>query len=355
MSPQVKKFKPGSIIYFEKDKADSVFLLKEGKVNLIYDDIQIGEKVIDQITTGEFFGVKSGLIRCPREETAKVVTDSIVFEFSAQEFEILIMKNTKIILKMLKAFSNQLRKVGKQVQGLVSNRVASEPADDFFHIGEYYLKNKKYKQAMTVYQRYIHYYPGGKYATLAKKRHELAKNSLDSYGDGGGPAPSMEDEDSDDFENFDESPFIESSDVEDIDNDFGFDSGMDNNNKSEGGKIYYKGVSFMSQGKYLDAFNTFKKVLNVGTEEERVLASYEIGKSLFFLNKFKECINHYSSFLSKHPDYVEKNEILFYIGSSFSKIGDNTKAEKYFNNIISSTNQSDKIYRKAQKALRELV
>ena len=94
MSPRAKSFKAGSIIYFEGDKASDIYLLKQGKVNLIYDDLRLGEKVIDQISMGEFFGVKSGLIHFPREETAKIISDSVVFEFSSQEFEALIMKNT---------------------------------------------------------------------------------------------------------------------------------------------------------------------------------------------------------------------------------------------------------------------
>ncbi len=87
MSPRVKNFNAGSIIYFEHDKADCVFLLKEGKVNLVYDDITTKEKIIDSIAPGEFFGVKSGLIKYPREETAQVVTTSVILEFPAAEFE----------------------------------------------------------------------------------------------------------------------------------------------------------------------------------------------------------------------------------------------------------------------------
>ena len=96
MSPQMKNFKPGSIIYFEGDKADSVYLLKQGRVNLIYSDIHVREEISDQISAGEFFGVKSGLIYLPGEETAKVTANSIVFEFSAVEFEALVIKNSKI-------------------------------------------------------------------------------------------------------------------------------------------------------------------------------------------------------------------------------------------------------------------
>ncbi len=348
MSPRTKNFKVGSIIYFEKDKAESVYLLKEGKINLIYDDLQLGDKVIDSISAGEFFGVKSGLIRYPREETAKVVQDSLVLEFSATEFESLITKNTNIVLKMLKAFSNQLRKVGKQVQSIVATKVTTETSDNFFLIGEYYLKNKKYKQAITVYQRYTHYYPDGKYASLAEKRLELTKKALDTYGEGGGPAPIL---DNVIQQNVKQNKPVKTE--EDDHPDQSFNKSLDGDQNSQG-KNYYKGLSFMSQGKYIDAFNVFKKVLQEGTEEEKNMSNLEIGKCLFFLKKYNECINHLHGFITKNPNFHDKNEVFFYIASSYASINDKSNASDYFNDIISNSNENDKIYRKAQKALKEL-
>ena len=192
MAPRMKVFKPGSILYFMGDKSDSVFLLKEGKVTLEYNDIQTGEEQVDFISSGEFFGVKSGLIRFAREETAKVTTNSTIIEFSTADFEALITKNTSIILKMLKVFSNQLRRIGKQVQNLVKYTITSDHSVEFFNIGEYYLKNKKYTQAITVYNRYLECYPDGKKSRTAMDRLSIAKNALDNYGDGGGPNPNLE-------------------------------------------------------------------------------------------------------------------------------------------------------------------
>ena len=189
MSPRAKNFNPNSIIYFEGDKADNVFLLKSGKINLVYNDLATKEKIIDTISPGEFFGVKSGLIKYPREETAQAVTSTVIFEFPAAEFEALLMKNTQIILKILKVFSNQLRKVGKQIQSIVSNKVASDPSDEFFQIGEYYLKNRKFKQAYTVYKRYLSHYPNGKFASSAAKRLNNVKSSLETMGGAKSQAP----------------------------------------------------------------------------------------------------------------------------------------------------------------------
>lgn len=349
MSPQAKNFKVGSIIYFESDRSESVFLLKSGKVDLVYEDPQLAEKVVDQISTGEFFGVKSGLIKKPREETAKVAANSIVLEFSANEFEALIMKNPNIILKMLKVFSNQLRKIGKKIQTLVSKKVSGDSSDEFFQIGEYYLKNKKYKQAMTVYQRYLHYYPDGTFSSAAAKRLEVAEKALDSYGDGGGPAPEMTGGSS-------SSSAPEAEDVEELTEEVLSDQNEIENNvyNTEEEKLYYKGVAYMSQGKYAEAFKIFQKILTMDNEEMMEMANYEIGKCLFHLEKYDKSIDHLSNFIAKNPDFSEKAEGFFYLGSCFIKTGETAKAKKCFEDTLAGSDQGDAVYRKAQRALKEM-
>jgi CRP-like cAMP-binding protein len=409
MSPRAKNFNAGSIIFFEGDVADSVYLLKEGKVNLEYTDVTTREKIIDLISTGEFFGVKSGLIKYPREETAKVMDTSVLYEFSATEFESLIIKNHKIILKMLKVFSNHLRNIGKQIQNLVSEKTTSDAADEFFQIGDYYYKSKKYKSAITVYQRYINYYPSGRFAKLSKERLGEAKNALNMYGDEGGPAPILNNggvekpvspqaarqakqEEADLSGGFSADSgsgddFGAASDFDDTSDTSGgggftdFDSGNDtdfensseesstdlnsfdspaassvpsNSGSTDEQKIYYKGVSFMNTGKYLDAFNTLKKVLAMNDENTKILASFEIGKCFFFLEKYSECINHLTKFLSLHPTFDERNEVLFYVGNSYAKTGEKDKADKIYKGILSKTKPNDPVNRKTQRALKEL-
>ncbi len=70
MSPKAVQYRANSIIYFKGDTSDRVYLLNSGKVSLNYIDIETGQEVHDLIKMGEFFGVKSGLGRYPREETA---------------------------------------------------------------------------------------------------------------------------------------------------------------------------------------------------------------------------------------------------------------------------------------------
>lgn len=340
MAPRSVNYKPGSIVYFIDDKADSVFLLKEGKVKLTSIDIETGNETVDFIATGEFFGVKSGLIKYPREETSTIVQPSNVIEFSTPEFEALITKNTSIILKMLKAFSNQLRRIGKQVQSIVGNKVSTNPADDMFQIGDYYLKSKKYKQAITVYKRYTSSYPNARHSNIVTSRLSLAEGALASYGEGGGPTPVLE--------SVTEGLTYK---IPDIDTNL---TSSDNNFGTEEERTYYKGVSLMSQQKYGEAFNEFKKTLATDNDSIKMKSAFEIGRCLFFVNKFNECIQHFVGFTKKYTNYEDLASAFYYIGVSYHKIGNKQNATDFLKKTLTSSKPDDDIYKKSQKALKEI-
>ncbi|GAB1484943.1 hypothetical protein MASR2M78_37610 [Treponema sp.] len=124
---------------------------------------------------GEFFGVKSAMGRYPREENALVLQDSAVVSFTVPEFEQLAMTNIRIVMKMLKVFSNQLRRIHKQVSNLLKTEEQQSPEIGLFKVGEYYLKNRQYAQAKYVFGRYLTYYPAGKMAAQAAKFVEACR------------------------------------------------------------------------------------------------------------------------------------------------------------------------------------
>ena len=184
MSPKAAQYKANSIVYFRGDLNERVYILKSGRVVLKYNDIETGQEMQDVIKTGEFFGVKSALGKYPREETAVVLQDSAMVTFSVPEFEQVAMKNTRIIVKMLKVFSTQLRRIHKQVRNLLSTGEQVNPEEGLYNIGQYYLNTKKYKQALYAFRRYLTYYPSGKFAGDANDSIQLCER----YVQGGGAA-----------------------------------------------------------------------------------------------------------------------------------------------------------------------
>ena len=65
--PKAMQYTKGSIIYFEGDRDERVFILQQGVVLLSSTDIETGQAVAEQVKSSEFFGVKSAFGHFPRE------------------------------------------------------------------------------------------------------------------------------------------------------------------------------------------------------------------------------------------------------------------------------------------------
>ena len=329
MSPKAIQYRTNSIIFFKGDISDKVYILNSGKVSLNYIDIETGQEVHDLIKTGEFFGVKSAFGRYPREETAVVLQDSAVIAFSVPEFEQLISKNTRIIMKMLKVFSNQLRRIHKQVQNLLYAEEQVNPETGLFRIGEYYLTNKKYNQALYAYKQYLVYYPSGVHSAEATKKIETAEEFLQKYGQGKGPAGSGQK------------------------NKAVVDKPQKTKELSNVAQSYYNAVSLISQQKYEPAYSEFRKIIERGNDEEYLAKSqFEMGRCLFFMQKYQDCINSFTNLIQKYPTHPDLKDALFFVGKCYQALGDSSKAEGFYKKIMSMTSEEEPLYRKVKKALR---
>lgn len=178
--PSIKRFNEGSIIYFDKDVGTEVFLLKSGKVVIKFVSEDTGEEVSKVVRPGEIFGLKSAIISAPRGETAISAEVSEVISFDVREFENFISSKPEVLFKTLKALSNQLRNIGIKVNNLLSNNVVIRPDIGMFKIGEYFLMNKKYKQSIQVFERFLKSYPDSNLINEAKKRIQIAKKAMET-------------------------------------------------------------------------------------------------------------------------------------------------------------------------------
>ena len=340
MSPKAVQYRSNSIIYFKGDQSDRIFLLNSGKVSLSSVDIETGQEVRDMIKMGEFFGVKSALGRYMREETAIVMQDSAVMVFSVPEFEQVASKNTRIITKMLTVFSNQLRRIHRQVQNLMVSDEQVNPETGLYKIGEYYLKNKRFGQALYAYKRYLVYYPTGAYATDVTSKIVQSEEFLSRYGSGAptgpssGPAPASP------------GPAVHAAAAP---------AAAASAENSELAQQYYNSVSLVSQEKYLEAFKAFKKILDGGPDPEYTAkAEFEMAKCLFYLKQYDNCIKSFTAIAQKFPKHPELKEALFFVGRSYEEKGDKVKAGGLYKKIISMGAEDDPVVRKVKKALRAL-
>jgi len=321
------QYNAGSVIYFQGDPADKVFILQNGMVNLTYQDMETGQDVHDVVQPGEFFGVKSALGRYSREENAMALQDATIMAFTVPEFETLALANTRIIMKMLKVFSNQLRKIHKQVSSLMEKEDQQNPEAGLFSVGEYYLKNKNYAQARYVFSRYLTYYPSGRNAAQATDYLQQAEQALTK---GGTPASTK--------------AVPERAAA-------GGEADMTGT-----AKAYYDAVSLLSQQKYQQAYFAFKKIVDANDDPEHVAKSnFEIGRCLFLLNKFDDCIRFYTVMITKYPRHPDLADALFYMGQSYEKNNRKDQAQTFYKKILSMPgDEDDGIKVKANRALKAM-
>lgn len=165
-----RKYKSGSIIYFENDKSENIYILKSGRVILTSQKLDTGEEVKEEVKHGEFFGVKSAIGKYPREETAQTIGETVVLILRLSDFERLVLKNPQVVRKMLRVFSNQLRRVHKMVRSVMGEGDIVNPDVELFRIGEYYYKSGIFQQAEYVYKRLMEHHPDSQYAEVAMQK-----------------------------------------------------------------------------------------------------------------------------------------------------------------------------------------
>ena len=183
--PKAVQFKPNSVIYFAGDVDERVFLLQKGRIALTSTDIETGKQVTEYIREGEFFGVKSALGHFPREESVMVISDALVLAFSTPEFESFAQSNTRIIMKMLKVFSNQLRHIHRQIESMLHSEEQTNPDDGLCSVAKCFFSSQQYKPAAEVAIRYLRLYPNGKHVSEMK---QIAQSNLATEQANGGPS-----------------------------------------------------------------------------------------------------------------------------------------------------------------------
>jgi tetratricopeptide (TPR) repeat protein len=331
MAPKAMSFKANSVIYFRGDLSDKIFILKTGKVSLSSQDIETGAEVRELIQMGEFFGVKSALGRYPREESALVLGDANVLQFSVPEFEQFVSTNTRVIMKMMKVFSNQLRRIHGRVNSLLNIDDKSDPQKGLITIGDYYLKKRMYPQALHVFRSYLTYYPSGKFADKAAANSKAAEQYAQKYGSGKGPVPASSAQ----------AP--------------GSAAPKAAEPAGDAAKMYYNAVSIFSQNNFMDALKEFKKIAEANQNEEYTVKSmFEIGRCLFQLKQYDQCIKHFTGLIQRYPKMPDLADALFYVGQCYEAKNEKDKAVGFYKKIFSMSAEDDPVRRKVMKALRAL-
>jgi len=313
--PVEKRFRAGSVIYFDHEVGDTLYILKAGEVELSFMEPETGEKLRKPVQIGEFFGLKSAIIGHTRGEVAEALTDVVTIEFKAAEFETYVATNVELMKKLLRVFSGQLRNLGIKVNNYLGNNVLYAPNIGLFKIGEYYLNQKKYAQAIQVYERYLKHYGQTNLAKEAEYRIQICQDALKT-----GFLKSYQP-----LEKIMETTAVDSVNVtvQDVAQD------MTNAHSTLGVKeamdAFYKAKAFFDGGDYAGAEKMIQSFLqkNLANVDPAMVVKGKLLllTALFKQKKFSECAQAAQGFLNEIKDPATVKEILFVLADIYKALG----------------------------------
>ncbi len=103
-----KLFSRGTVLFHEGDPGHEMFIIQKGKVQ-VKKKVGPSEKVLAELSDGEFFGEMALLLGMDRSATVEVVEDSKILVVGPDTFESLLKSSPEIALKMLKKMAQRLR------------------------------------------------------------------------------------------------------------------------------------------------------------------------------------------------------------------------------------------------------
>jgi len=130
-----RTFQPGEMIFSEFEPGDTFYLIQAGRVQLVklIGDI---EKTLDILQPSEMFGEMAILENSPRSATAIALDAVKVLEFNSQNFDILMMGNPQIALKLLKMFCKRIYDSKRRFMILTLEEPPAKIADVFLMLDE---------------------------------------------------------------------------------------------------------------------------------------------------------------------------------------------------------------------------
>ncbi len=166
--PKAMSYSKGSVVYFEGDSDDRVFILQKGRAVIETIDVETRLQTSEQIKQGEFFGVKSAIGHFPREETVKTLEDSVCISMTSQEFELLFSNNKQLIMKMLRVFSNQLRQIHKKTEAVLNKNDSINQVSGLYSVAKAFYEDGHWQSCEDVCKTYLKFYPTAQHANQIK-------------------------------------------------------------------------------------------------------------------------------------------------------------------------------------------
>lgn len=355
--PVARNYNGGSIVYFQGDRGDDVYVLQKGRVILIGTALDTGEEVKTDVQKGEFFGVKSSLGHYPREETAQVLGATNLLVFKQSEFEKLVLQNTRLIMKMLKVFSRQLRDIHRQVRDILKTGAAREPSFELMNVAESFFRSGHIDHCVHAFEKYLEHYPGGRYSGRAKELLGKARKG-EMYPPGYAALESVaghEEEPNDDVMVRDGLGSATGT----VEDPFALNAApAERPPESSISDVFYEGMDSFSKQDFKGALSKYVKCLEfkkLDSEGAEIFsrAHYEKARAEMKLEQLDDATASLSLYLKKYPTGEHVKDSIFQMGVIAETKGNTERAKSLYHKVATMP-PPDKITAEARKRLEKL-
>ena len=103
-----RNYKKGETIFHQGSQSDCAFIIGSGSAEILQETTE-GEKVLGKLKENEIFGEMGLIDGQPRSATARALEDSVMYVINRNSFDILVQKNPKALLPILKVLTSRLR------------------------------------------------------------------------------------------------------------------------------------------------------------------------------------------------------------------------------------------------------
>ena len=114
-----KQYPKGSVILFESDPGDSLFIVREGRVKVVLVGEDGREVILGVLGVGEHFGELSLIDNQPRSAHVIAMEDSLLLVLRQEDFRRRVDVQPQIAWALLVELSRRLRRADHKIGGLV--------------------------------------------------------------------------------------------------------------------------------------------------------------------------------------------------------------------------------------------
>lgn len=116
---RTRAFPKQSVILFESDPGDALYVVLGGEVKVVLTGEDGKEVILSILKDGEFFGEMSLIDDRPRSANVVATVDSMLLVLRREDFQACLEENPRIAFGLLRELSLRLRQADEKIGGLV--------------------------------------------------------------------------------------------------------------------------------------------------------------------------------------------------------------------------------------------